>query len=84
MDANDSGTISKEEFESTLQDERVQAYFNAMKLDARSRAALRCGFHLLLPTETVNSSVPTQEKWSICLHFSTSMGQACPSTCQKA
>mmetsp|Transcript_48873 Transcript_48873/g.114887 ORF Transcript_48873/g.114887 Transcript_48873/m.114887 type:complete len:765 (+) Transcript_48873:16-2310(+) len=35
MDANDSGTISKEEFESTLQDERVQAYFNAMKLDAR-------------------------------------------------
>lgn len=35
MDANDSGTISKEEFEGTLQDERVQAYFNAMKLDAR-------------------------------------------------
>ena len=40
MDANDSGTISKEEFESTLQDERVQAYFNAMKLDARARVAV--------------------------------------------
>ena len=40
MDANDSGTISKEEFEGTLQDERVQAYFNAMKLDARARVAV--------------------------------------------
>ena len=40
MDANDSGTISKEEFESTLQDERVQAYFNAMKLDARYEVAI--------------------------------------------
>ncbi|CAE6936684.1 NaCP60E [Symbiodinium natans] len=35
MDANESGTISKDEFQTTLQDERVQAYFNAMKLDAR-------------------------------------------------
>jgi Ca2+-binding EF-hand superfamily protein len=40
MDEDDSGCISAEEFETRLNDERVIAYFNAMKLDVSDARAL--------------------------------------------
>merc|ERR1719262_202234 len=40
MDEDEKGTISFEEFESKLGDERVIAYFNAMKLDASDAVVL--------------------------------------------
>ncbi|CAJ1394829.1 unnamed protein product [Effrenium voratum] len=44
MDVDCSGTITKDEFDATLNDERVIAYFNAMKLDVREA---ECFFRLL-------------------------------------
>jgi len=40
MDSDEQGTISLEEFEGKLQDERVIAYFNALKLDVSDARVL--------------------------------------------
>merc|ERR1719353_1821311 len=40
MDQDEQGTISLEEFESKLEDERVIAYFNALKLDVSDARVL--------------------------------------------
>merc|ERR1719456_742392 len=40
MDDDEAGTISLEEFETRLQDERVIAYFNALKLDVSDARVL--------------------------------------------
>merc|ERR1719271_785286 len=44
MDEDAKGTICLKEFEDKLQDERVQAYFNVLKLDVSDARVL---FHLL-------------------------------------
>mmetsp|Transcript_21677 Transcript_21677/g.50684 ORF Transcript_21677/g.50684 Transcript_21677/m.50684 type:complete len:783 (+) Transcript_21677:100-2448(+) len=64
VDTNESGTLSLEEFEEALQDERVVAYLNAMSLDFADVKTL----FVLLDRDT-NGTIDIDEFFAGCLRF---------------
>jgi len=64
VDTNQSGTLSMEEFEEALRDERVVAYLNAMDLDFTDVKTL----FILLDRDT-NGTIDIDEFFAGCLRF---------------